>query len=71
MVMGSRNSVNFGSGFTISHILSLCPNKAINPRIQKDWILDILTGYLITCGDRNICNQSNHTSHHTRGVTGN
>ena len=43
MVMGSRNSVNFGSGFTISHILSLCPNKAINPRIQKGWILDILT----------------------------
>ena len=42
MVMGSRNSVNFGSGFTISHILSLCSNKTINPRIQKDWILDIL-----------------------------
>ena len=42
MVMGSRNSVNFGSGFTISHILSLCSNKAINPGIQKGRILDIL-----------------------------
>ena len=49
MVMGSRNSVNFGSGFTISHILSLCSNKAINPpRIQKSWTLDILD--IIACG---------------------